>query len=155
MYIAQLVSDKNRDKSSGLNILNTVQRTDGKRKAWTKPGRYASTVGSHLWVTLQLSCVDCIFITHVPYPHKTTKHRPTPHFGLNFLLRSNIHLNMHPCVATLEKCGLNGWFMSTELRIVYVRLISNLSNSRKSSYMPHFEIHVNDRVWLAIVTMPT
>ena len=28
--------------------------------------------------------------------------RPTPHFELNFLLRSSVYSNMHPCVAALE-----------------------------------------------------
>ena len=42
---------------------------------------------------------------YIPYPHKrgpTTEYRPTPHFGLNFLLRSNVYSNMRPCVAALE-----------------------------------------------------
>ena len=30
------------------------------------------------------------------------EYRPTPHFGLNFLLRSKVYYNMHPYVATLE-----------------------------------------------------
>ena len=45
----------------------------------------------------------------------TTEYRPTPHFRLNFPLRSNVYSNMHPCVAALEKVGSNGWFMRTEL----------------------------------------
>ena len=32
----------------------------------------------------------------------TTECRPTPHFGLNFLQRSSVYSNMHPCVAALE-----------------------------------------------------
>ena len=27
---------------------------------------------------------------------------PPPHFGLNFLLRSNVYLNVRPCVSALE-----------------------------------------------------
>jgi hypothetical protein len=38
----------------------------------------------------------------------TTECRPTPHFWLNFLLRSNAYSNMHPCVAALEKRSSNG-----------------------------------------------
>ena len=30
------------------------------------------------------------------------EYRPTPHFGLNFLLRSKVNSNMHPYVAALE-----------------------------------------------------
>ena len=30
---------------------------------------------------------------------------PTPHFGLNLLLRSNVHSNMRPCVAALENAA--------------------------------------------------
>ena len=71
----------------------------------------------------------------IPYPCKrglTTKYRPTPHSGLKFLLRSNVYLNMHPCVDALEKCSSNGWFMRTNLQIIDVRLISNLPNSRRT-----------------------
>ena len=66
----------------------------------------------------------------VPYPCErgpTTEYQPIPHFGLNFLLRPNVYSNMHPCVAALENT-----FMRTELRIVSVRLISNLPNSCKT-----------------------
>ena len=41
----------------------------------------------------------------VPYPRErgpTTECRPTPHFGLNFLLRSSVYSNVRPCVAALE-----------------------------------------------------
>ena len=64
----------------------------------------------------------------------------TPHFGLNFLLRSNVYLNMRPCVAALEKhtCSSNGWFMRTELQIVYVRSISNLPKLSLASFMQRF-----------------
>ena len=44
----------------------------------------------------------------VPYPHErgpTTECWPTPHFGLNFLLRSSVYLNMCPCVAVLENAA--------------------------------------------------
>ena len=44
----------------------------------------------------------------IPYPRErgpTTECRPTPHFGLNFLLRSSVYLNMRPCVAALESAA--------------------------------------------------
>ena len=56
---------------------------------------------------------------------------PTPHFGLNLLLRSYPYLNMQ-CVAALENGAQNGWFMRTELGIVYVRSIGNLPKSCKT-----------------------
>ena len=40
-------------------------------------------------------------------------HTFAKYFGLNFLLRSNVYLNMRPCVAALEKCSSNVWFMSS------------------------------------------
>ena len=57
-----------------------------------------------------------------------------------------VYLNMRPCVAARS----NGWFMRTELWIVYVRLISNLPNSRKTSFKPRFSTNkwscmANDR----------
>ena len=45
---------------------------------------------------------------HVPYPRErepTTECRHTSHFGLNFLLRSSVYSNMHPCVAALESAA--------------------------------------------------
>ena len=47
-------------------------------------------------------------ISYVPYPRErgpTTECRPTPHFGLNFLLRSSVYSNMRPCVAALESAA--------------------------------------------------
>jgi hypothetical protein len=44
--------------------------------------------------------------------------QPTLHFWLNFLLRSNVYSNMHPCVAALEKRSSNGWFMRTKFQII-------------------------------------
>ena len=41
----------------------------------------------------------------IPYPRErgpTTECRPTPHFELNFLLRSSVYSNMHPCEAAFE-----------------------------------------------------
>ena len=76
---------------------------------------------------------------YIPYPCErgpTTEYRPTPQFGLNFLLRSNVHLNMRPCVAALEKRSSNGWFMGTELQIIEVRSIDNLPNSCRTKPMP-------------------
>ena len=43
--------------------------------------------------------------TVVPYPHERGEYRPTTHFELNFLLRSDVHSNMHPCVAALENAA--------------------------------------------------
>ena len=45
---------------------------------------------------------------YLPYPHErgpTTEYRPTPHFGLNLLLRSNVYSNMRPRVAALENAA--------------------------------------------------
>ena len=42
---------------------------------------------------------------HVLYPRKrgpTTESQPTPHFELSFLLRSQVYLNKHPYVSSLE-----------------------------------------------------
>ena len=41
-FCLQLVSDKNRDRTVGMNMPNALlkMRTDGKRKEWVKPGRY-------------------------------------------------------------------------------------------------------------------
>ena len=44
----------------------------------------------------------------VPYPRErrpTMECRPTPHFGLNFLLRSSVYTSMRPCVAALENAA--------------------------------------------------
>ena len=44
-------------------------------------------------------------IVYIPYPRErgpTTECRPTPNFGLNFLLRSSVYSNIRPCVAALE-----------------------------------------------------
>ena len=52
-----------------------------------------------------LSQYYCVIYLLVPYPRErgpTMECRPTPHFGLNFLLRSNVYSNMRPCVAALE-----------------------------------------------------
>ena len=41
----------------------------------------------------------------IPYPRErgpTMEYPPTPHFGLNFLLRSSVYSNMRPCVAALK-----------------------------------------------------
>ena len=49
-----------------------------------------------------------MYCTHVPYPRKsgpTTECRPTPHFGLNFLLSSSVYSNMRLCVAALENAA--------------------------------------------------
>ena len=45
---------------------------------------------------------------NIPYPRErgpTTEYQPTPHFGLNFLLRSNVYSNMRPCVSALENAA--------------------------------------------------
>ena len=42
---------------------------------------------------------------NLPYPRErgpTTEYWPTPHFGPNILLRSNVYSNMRPCVAAME-----------------------------------------------------
>ena len=58
--------------------------------------------------------MKCVFLL-LPYPCKrgpTTEHQPTPHFGLNF----HVYSNMRPCVAALEIRSSNGRFMRTELQ---------------------------------------
>ena len=57
-------------------------------------------------------------------------------------------MNMRPCV---ENVAQMIGFMRTELRVVYVISISNVLNSRKTSFMPQ----TNDRTRLAIVATPT
>ena len=77
-----------------------------------------------------------VIVIIVPYSRErglTTECWPTPHFGLNFLPRSSVYSNMRPCVAALRKRSSNGWFMRTELRIVYVRSILNLLNGCKTN----------------------
>ena len=47
-------------------------------------------------------------VRRIPYPRErgsTMEYRPTPHFGLNLLLRSNVYSNMRPCVAALENAA--------------------------------------------------
>ena len=44
----------------------------------------------------------------LPYPHErgpNTEYWPTPHSLLNFLLRSNVYLNMRLCIAALENAA--------------------------------------------------
>ena len=53
-------------------------------------------------VTVSMCVSD---LEYIPYLHEkgpTTEYRPTPHFGLNFLLRSKVYSNMRPYVAVLE-----------------------------------------------------
>lgn len=38
----QLVSDKSQERRLGLSVLNALQRADGKRRLWNKPGRWAA-----------------------------------------------------------------------------------------------------------------
>ena len=50
----------------------------------------------------------CTTCASLPYPRErgpTTEYQPTPHFGLNLLLRSNVYSNMRPCVAALENAA--------------------------------------------------
>ena len=54
--------------------------------------------------------------TIIPYPHRrgpTMECRPTPHFGLNFLLKSSVYSNMRRCVAALENARLK-WLVYEE-----------------------------------------
>ena len=91
-----------------------------------------------------LHVVVLIILPHPREREPTIECRPTPH--LNLLLRSNIYSNMRPCVAALEKRSSNGWFMRTELRIVYIRLIVTCQTAVKLSLASFM---------LAIVTTPT
>jgi hypothetical protein len=62
-----------------------------------------------------------VAVSIIPYPHERgpiTERQPTPHFWLNFLIRSNVYSNMRPCVAALEKRRSNGGFMRTELQTI-------------------------------------
>ena len=43
-----------------------------------------------------------ILLSYLRKKGPTTEYRPTPHFGLNFLLRSKVYSNMRPYVAALE-----------------------------------------------------
>ena len=50
----------------------------------------------------------CTTCASLPYPRErgpTTEYQPTPHFGLNLLLRSNVYSNMRPRVAALENAA--------------------------------------------------
>ncbi len=73
---------------------------------------------------------------HVPYPRErgpTTECRPTPHFWLNFLLRSiKCLLEYAPMCSCKGKRSSNGGFMRTDFHIIEVRSISNLPNSRRT-----------------------
>ena len=41
LYVCvQLVLDKSQERRLGMSMLNALQRSDGKRKTWMKPGRY-------------------------------------------------------------------------------------------------------------------
>ena len=114
---------------------------------------YGTPLGDNVTPRAAQSTCDCIFIARlndctitiantVPLrkralygmsahpPPKTTL--PPPPFGLNFLLRSSIYSKMCPYVADFENAVQIGWFMRTELRTVYVRLISNVLNGRKT-----------------------
>ena len=91
-----------------------------------------------------------LYIVYLLYPRKrrpTTEYQPTPHFELNFSPRSNVYLNMRPCVAALKKRSSNGWFMRTELQIIKVRSISNLPHSCRTNLIPHFS--TNERSCMA------
>ena len=68
---------------------------------------------------------------NIPYPRErgpTTECPPTPHFGLNFLLRSSVYSNMRPCVAALEKAAQ----MASLWGLNFVRSIRNVLNSCKT-----------------------
>ena len=73
---------------------------------------------------------------------------PTPHFGLNFLLRSSVYLNMCPWVAALESTA-----QMHEMARLYVRSISNVLNSHKTRC--HVSAQINYCTRLAIVATPT
>ena len=52
--------------------------------------------------------MNIIHIFIVAYPCErgpTMECRPTPHFGLNFLLGSSVYSNMRPCIAALESAA--------------------------------------------------
>ena len=76
---------------------------------------YSIFSGGRAWMIHFVCVCVCAAAMHilaiVPYHCErgpTTEYWPTPHFGLNFLLRSNVYSNtMHPCVAALEKHSSN------------------------------------------------
>ena len=81
------------------------------------------------------------FLMYIPYPRErgpTTECPPTPHFGLNFLLRSSIYSNMRPCVAALENVAQ----MAGLWGLNFVWSISNVLNSCRTkpiaSFIPRF-----------------
>ena len=49
-----------------------------------------------------VNAADTIQIPYACERGPTTEYLSTPHFGINFLLRSSVYLNMRPCVAALE-----------------------------------------------------
>ena len=53
--------------------------------------------------------------------HYRTLAKEGPLWNIGPPSHSNVYLNMHPCVT---ECSSNGWFISTELQIIEVVLIS-------------------------------
>ena len=88
----------------------------------------------YLFNLSQVSIWTCIIIVCMLWHNYTAPLRkgayyrisPPSHFGVNFLLRFNVYSRL--CAHRSS----NGWFMRTELWIVYVRSISNLPNSHKT-----------------------
>ena len=57
----------------------------------------------------------------IPYLREkgpTTEYRPTPHFGLNFLLRSKVYSNMHLYVSAMERT------CATTIKWAWLRLLA-------------------------------
>ena len=66
------------------------------------------TVNAEFYIVNINFKITAIIIMIIPYPCErgpTTEYRPTPHFGLNFLLRSSVYSNMRPCVPALENAA--------------------------------------------------
>ena len=58
-----------------------------------------------VYVSVRYTTLVKFSALQIPYPRErgpTMEYWPTPQFGVNFLLRSNVTSNMRPCVAALH-----------------------------------------------------
>jgi hypothetical protein len=81
---------------------NTEQIGDFVRKLGFLDKEKDKGEGDKIKHFLHVNEVHAYMHVHEPYPRErgpTTECRPTPHFWLNSLLRSNVYSNMRPCVS--------------------------------------------------------
>ncbi len=68
-----------------------------------------------------LSASTYVYILYLREKGPTTEYRPTPHFGLNFLLRSKDYSNMRPYVSAMEHtCAITiklAWLRSIAVQV--------------------------------------